>query len=475
MSRVGRLLRSVRGRITIAAVVLVAITLAGGSFAIVRYVERDLTQAAEQTLTATLNQAAEDAELSDVELRLPLELLGEQYGLGSFYLENEIGYGELFLEGEVIAELVIDVDSSELLEVLDPETDEQVDDRDLVEELEEALFDVRVLDGSESDAESVRLLVGATALDEVDTSLRAVRRALLVSVPVLILALGILTWLLVGRALRPVQRMSERVDEISSANLHERVPESGAGDEISELATVMNRMLDRVQDGSERQRQFSADASHELRSPLSTIRAAAEMIGRSPDGPRTSELVHDITAESDRMDVLIGGLLMLSRLDEQRLDIGSDSLDLAALVHAVVADVIADDVEIVIDILTVEHADGVVVNGLASLVRQVPLNLIKNAVRHASERVNVVVTMDSNEAILVVEDDGGGIADADLDRVFDRFVRLDEARSRDAGGFGLGLALVRAIVGRHGGTIGAGRSPELGGARMEVRLPLANR
>jgi signal transduction histidine kinase len=387
-------------------------------------------------------------ERSDVELRLPVELLGEQYGLGSFYLEEEIGSGELFLDGEVITELVIDIDSSELLEDLDPETDKQVDDPDLVEELEEALFDVRVLDGLEGDAESVRLLVGATALDEVDTSLRAVRRALLVGVPILILVLGVLTWLLVGRALRPVQRISERVDEISSANLHE--------------------------DGSERQRQLSADASHELRSPLSTIRAAAEMIGRSPGGPRISELVDDITAESDRMDVLIGGLLMLSRLDEQRLDIGSDSLDLAALVHAVVADVIADDVGIAIDTGAVEHVDGVVINGLPSLVRQVPLNLIENAVRHASARVNVVVTMESGEAVLVVEDDGGGIAEADLDRVFDRFVRLDEARGRDAGGFGLGLALVRAVVGRHGGTISAGRSTELGGARMEFRLPLAN-
>ena len=266
MKRLRRLIRSVRGRITLVATALVAITLIGASIAIVRYVERDLTQAAEDTLAATVNQAAEDAESSDFELRLPLEVLGEEYRLGSFFLEDEAGYGELFLDGEVIAELVIDIDTNELLEVLDPETDEEIGDPELVEELEEALFDVRVLEATEGDSESLRLLVGATALDDVDTSLRAVRRALLVAVPLLILALGMLTWLLVGRALRPVQRISDRVEEISTANLHERVPVSAAGDEISELATVMNHMLDRVEEGSRRQRQFSADASHDGRS-----------------------------------------------------------------------------------------------------------------------------------------------------------------------------------------------------------------
>ncbi len=226
----------------------------------------------------------------------------------------------------------------------------------------------------------------------------------------------------------------------------------------------MNRMLDRVECGAARQRQFSADASHELRSPLSTIRAAAEMIGRAPTGPRTSSLADDITAEADRMDELIGGLLSLSRMDESRFGMESNPLDLADLVRREVRDMRRDSIE-------VRAPDAVLVDGNANLLRQVVRNLIDDADRHADHRVVVSLARDVDEVELSVEDDGRGIAELDRERIFDRFVRLGEARGRDVGGFGLGLAVVRSIVDRHAGTIFANRSEELGGAQLVVRLP----
>ncbi len=461
MSRLRPGVRSVRGRITLAATALVALTLVGASFAIVRLVENDLVASAEQALDDALEQAADVSGVSIDNRRFPVELEDDPYQLGIFTIDADdpqFAFGNLYDDDFVVAELYIDVEEGEVVEIFVPESGEVVEDDELREQLAELVFDA--LDAGEEEG---TLLVGAVELTEVDASLDAVRRALVVIVPILVLASGLLTWWLVGRALRPVRAITSRVDEISSSNLHERVPAPGGDDEIAELASVMNDMLDRLERGSERQRQFSGDASHELRSPLAVVRAAAEMIERRPTGERVPSLAADIVSETDRMDVLIGDLLELARLDEQRSTAAFELLDLAELAAAELGTRTAD--------VELRAADPVRVAGDRRMLRRVLRNLVDNAVRHADASVLVVVRADGERAVLEVHDDGAGVPEGDRDSIFERFTRLDEARTRDAGGAGLGLALVRAIVELHGGTVEVDESPDLAGARFTVSLP----
>lgn len=458
-----RAVRSVRGRITLAATALVALTLIVASFAIVRLVENDLVRSAEAALDDALDQAAEVTGGLD-NRRFPVEIDDAFFQLGVFTVEDDrFAFGTIYDDEDVpVAELVIDVDEFEVVEVFDPETGEELFDEELTEALNELVFDA-----AETEAEDGgTILVGATELTEVDASLDAVRRALLVIVPLLVLASGLLTWWLVGRALRPVHAITRRVEDISSSNLGQRVPTPDGDDEIADLATVMNDMLDRLQEGSERQRQFSADASHELRSPLAVVRAAAEMIERWPQGDRVESLAGDIVAESERMDALIGDLLELARVDEAASREAFETVDLGELVSAEVRD---EGIEVRAD---GDSSGAVVVDGSKRMLRRVVRNLVDNARRHAEDRVIVVVEVGSDGTARVeVHDDGNGVPPAERDAVFERFTRLDEARSRDAGGAGLGLALVRVITERHHGTVTVDDSPLLGGAVFTVHLP----
>ena len=234
-------------------------------------------------------------------------------------------------------------------------------------------------------------------------------------------------------------------------------------DEVTELATVMNDMLARLESGDERQRQFSADASHELRSPLSTIRASAEIIERKPTAERTESLAGHILAESDRMDALIADLLQLSRMEGTFEISQPEIIDLGQLVRAELAD----------DTVNLNLGSDVLVSGDRQQLRRVVRNLVDNARAHAEDAVSVGLQAADGSAVLWVDDDGPGIAPDDRLRVFERFTRLDASRTRSAGGAGLGLALVRSIVVRHRGSVGVDAAPTLGGARLVVRLPLA--
>ncbi|MCL4118758.1 UNVERIFIED_CONTAM: hypothetical protein GTU68_044716 [Idotea baltica] len=276
--------------------------------------------------------------------------------------------------------------------------------------------------------------------------------------------MGVLIWWLVGRALRPVQAMSERVNAITTTSLDQRVPVPSGNDEISGLATVMNGMLQRLERGDSRQRQFAADASHELRSPLATMRTAAEMIERNPTSGRAPTLASDIVAEADRMDALISDLLSLSRVDEELAAHNHRLVDLSAL-----ADGFVSAQRLI--------APGLRVMGDVDQLQRAVENLINNAHRHAATQVAISLRTvhhhDTAYAELCVEDDGDGVPADQRRSIFERFRRLDEARTRDQGGAGLGLALVHAIVTRHRGAIAVDDSPTLTGARFTMHIPLA--
>jgi signal transduction histidine kinase len=287
---------------------------------------------------------------------------------------------------------------------------------------------------------------------------------LAVAVPLVVLALAIILWVSVGRALRPVEGMREEADTITAAQLRRRLAVPGGDDEIPRLARTLNEMLDRIDEGQRLQRQFVSDASHELRSPLAVIRQAAEIARAYPDKVGPDALADDVLAESERLEALVTALLLLARLegDEGHRDVVD--LDDVVLNEAARARTSGD---VTVDV----HGVGAGrTRGSAVLLGQVVRNLLDNAARHAETTVTVTLHEDGDVVVLEVGDDGHGIAEADRARVFERFVRLDDARARDEGGSGLGLAIVRKIVDSGGGSVTVADSAA-GGARFIVRLP----
>jgi signal transduction histidine kinase len=270
--------------------------------------------------------------------------------------------------------------------------------------------------------------------------------------------------------LRPVERIRNEVDEITHTTLHRRVPDPGTVDEVGRLARTMNAMLDRLEQAQEQQRRFVSDASHELRSPLTTIKASVEIAARHPVESRWQQAATTVLSETDRLDGLVGDLLELARLDETPSSTPTATeVDLDELVRAEVARH-RGDTTITLDTTAVSAAR---VRGDQPQLTRVVRNLVDNAHRHARQRVAVDVHVEDGQVVLRVDDDGTGIPEGDRLRVFERFTRLDEGRARSAGGAGLGLALVKAVVTAHGGTVVVDDAA-IGGARFEVTLPKAN-
>lgn len=317
-------------------------------------------------------------------------------------------------------------------------------------------------------------LVYGVSLEQTDTAIRTAVVLLAVGVPVLVLVLGMVTWSVTGRSLRPVERMRTEVETIRAAQPDARVVVPETGDEIARLATTMNAMLDRLDRSAAGQRRFVSDASHELRSPIASIRQHAEVAAAHPDRTDVGEFSDVVRSEAVRLQDLVTGLLELSRLDEggtgtrRPVDLDDLALGAVARARARVPAGATDDSTIRVDGSGISAAR---VLGDERLLTGVVRNLVDNAVRHAVSRVTVALVEQDGAAVLTVDDDGGGVPAGERDRVFERFVRLDEARSRDAGGAGLGLAIVRDAVRAHGGEATVTDSP-LGGARFVVRIAL---
>jgi signal transduction histidine kinase len=225
--------------------------------------------------------------------------------------------------------------------------------------------------------------------------------------------------------------------------------------------------LGRLEESQARQRRFVADASHELRSPLANIRQHAEVALAHPERSGTEKLARTVLTEGTRMQRLVEDLLILARADEGTSPVRRAPVDLDDLVFEVAAG-LRQSSPLRVD--TAAVSAGRVAGDQGQLQRMVQ-NLAENAARHAKATIGFALREDpSGTTQLCVDDDGAGIAEADRQRIFERFVRLDGARARDAGGSGLGLAIVAEIVTAHGGTVTVGTSP-LGGARFEVVLP----
>lgn len=292
----------------------------------------------------------------------------------------------------------------------------------------------------------------------------------------LITLLAMLTtrWL-VGRALRAVINMSDEVDEITAADLSQRIAVPSTGDELETLGHSFNRSIERLAAGVEAQRRFASDAAHELRSPLAGLRATLEVAQRKPE--RTDEAIAASIGQVDRATALLSDMLTLARNDGAQEPLQTRVTDIDDLVRSEARGFAMRFPETSLDTSKVMPVQAQVA---PEMLAQVIRNLLDNAARYANG--NLAVSLRSQGAPnaddelskvagwrLVVDDDGPGVKPEDRARIFERFTRLDESRSRDTGGTGLGLAITKEIVTRHHGTICVDDSP-LGGARFIVEV-----
>ena len=308
------------------------------------------------------------------------------------------------------------------------------------------------------------VVYAAQPLENVHEAVDTVFHLVLIGIPLLVLITGIVTYLAAGRALRPVEAIRARVATTRDPSV--RVPVPPARDEVGRLAETMNEMLARLQAGQAVQRRFVADASHELRSPLATIATGLELLARGdPDRDDTDrDTVTALRGETARLGRLVDALLLLARADESGLQPRFEDVDLDEVAEA-------ERLRPAGRIVPRIEAAHVRVVGDRGQLAQVVRNLVDNACRHARSTVVVSVRPSTGYAALDVADDGPGVPPDQRARVFERFVRLDDARARADGGAGLGLAIVAEVVAAHGGTVDVVGSP-LGGALFRVRLPL---
>lgn len=269
-----------------------------------------------------------------------------------------------------------------------------------------------------------------------------------ISFPLLLLTAGGLIWLGIGLTLAPVEAIRRRVNVIAARDLSERVPVTGGDDEIARMARTVNAMLDRLEEASRFQQEFVSNASHELRSPLTTLLATVERARSDPGKANWSEVADTITREGRRLDALIDDLFWLARNDENeiestRVDVDLDDLLLeeAQRVRAIT--------ELAVDTSMVQPTRVV---GDPAMLKRMIRNVVDNAVRYAASELRLDSHYDEADAVVLVADDGDGINVAESVHLFRRFARADSARSRRSGGTGLGLAIVSDIASRHHGS-----------------------
>ena len=310
-------------------------------------------------------------------------------------------------------------------------------------------------------------LVVARSLREVDESVASVDRIFAVGVPVLVVFLGWLTWLVAGRALRPVDEIRRDVDDISASDLERRVTVPDSAVELERLALTMNRMLDRLAESADRQARFVSDASHELRSPLASIRTQIEVDLAHPDEVDWQSSEREVLHETVRMQNLVEGLLAVARGEASESADRSRAVDLDDLVMEEARRVDRPE-GVALDLSGVSAAQ---VSGDPDELRRAVANLLTNAARHAGSRIWVTLTEGPHGVELTVTDDGPGVPVDARDVIFERFTRLDDSRARDSGGSGLGLSIVKAIVEAHGGRVRLDPTFDQG-ARFVIDLPL---
>jgi signal transduction histidine kinase len=310
------------------------------------------------------------------------------------------------------------------------------------------------------------VILVAAPLEVQTNTLRTVGLLLLAAAPLLVALVALAVWVLVGRSLKTVERIRRQVAEIDGRRLHERVEVPPTGDEIAALASTMNQMLDKLEQSDNSHRAFFSDASHELRSPLSTLVTTAEVASLDESGKTWLDMQQTVLNESSRMQSLVEDLLTLAKVDAHQLQLDVQDVDLEDVLDAEIK-----RLRNVSQLKVNAQLEPARVRGDERRLTQVFRNLMDNAARHAKSTIRVGMERRPGEIVVSVDNDGEIIIPKDRNRVFERFGRLDASRSSDGGGSGLGLAISREIMIAHGGTVVAAESD--GWCRFQVIVPLS--
>ncbi|MDQ3660028.1 MAG: HAMP domain-containing histidine kinase [Actinomycetota bacterium] len=441
-----------RVRITAAATIIVGVALLVSAVAMVVFLRRSLTADVRAAASLQAEAAVTGLESGEAEGAIP------------------VGDGEeefvqvLDATGRVVASSANLTGAPAIVELTPGDTRQIANAPTVDRPLEDGPF-LAVAKPASTPRGLLTVVVGKT-LEPVTESSEAVTTLLGSGVPLLLLVVGAVTWHVVGRALAPVEAMRTQVDAISITHLDRRVPTSSGTDEVARLGATMNQMLGRLEGGQERQRRFVSDASHELRSPVTTIRQQAEVALAHPDGTTIEELAGVVLEEDLRLQHLVEDLLLLAKIDEGTLRLRTGPVDLDDLLFAE-AGRLRTTTDRRVDTGGVSAGR---VSGDGGQLSRLVHNLIDNAARHSLGAVALSLGEREGKVVLAVEDDGSGVPPSERHRILERFVRLDDARDRDSGGSGLGLAIVAEVAGAHGATVSVLDSP-LGGARFEVAFP----
>ncbi len=431
--------RGIRFRITAFATLTVAVVLLCTGLVLVIVQERLLTD----NLDEILQTQSENVEQRLREATLPRVL--EQQG-------SSDAIAQVVYADSTVLSSTANISGQRALE----SPDGDVQHRTLVIPIDESRY--RLLSRRVGDV----VVHTGTPIDDIEEASDALRTGLAYSIPAVTLLLGLLIWWLVGRTLRPVEMIRAQVAEMSGSSLDRRVPVPPTGDEISRLATTMNEMLARLQSSAERQQRFVADASHELRSPLTRVRSELEVDLEHPSTADSAATHRSVLEEVGHLQQLVDDLLHLAHADVTGVALDK-VIDLSTLIEHEIGRLRQTRVRISSSLTNLS------VLGDAKQLARLLRNLLDNAVRHANTQVAIACVAMGDVVRLTIDDDGPGIPHEERTRMFERFARLDEARTTSSGGTGLGLAIAHDIVDRHGGTVGIETSP-LGGARLVVHL-----
>lgn len=312
--------------------------------------------------------------------------------------------------------------------------------------------------------------------EQVEVVLYGLLLALALGLPLTVIAAVGGGYMLMKKALNPIDSITHAAEQITSRNLSQRLPVARTGDELERLSAALNRMIARLEESFQYIRRFTADASHELRTPLTVLRGELEAATQKPQitqsWPELGETIGSALEETERLSRIVDSLLAISRLDAGEAQMEWATLDLAELTISTTEQMrlLAEDRNITLNCDAVRKVE---IEGDRTRLKQVVVNLVDNAIKYTPDGGNVLVKVGVTDgrAVLEVADDGSGIPAEALPHLFERFYRVDKARSRQMGGTGLGLAIIRSIVTAHGGQVTV-ESTEGKGSRFRVELPL---
>jgi signal transduction histidine kinase len=447
----GRVVRSVRVRIALVAALVVAVVLTVAGVAIVAEQRRQLLQNVDDTLEQRTDQLITQLDSAG----------GASLSLAQGDSEDRLAQ-VVTPQGEVLAATA----NLSGLGPVAPAPESRGQELRNVSGLPIEDDTFRMLSRRVETPSGERVIHVAENIDDIGDSTRILTSTLLLGIPAVVALLAATVWWLVGRTLRPVEAIRTEVAGIGATELDRRVPTPGTGDEIDRLAETMNEMLDRLEESTRRQQRFVADASHELRSPLTRIRTELEVDLAHPGTAEPTVTHRSVLEEVTALQRLVEDLLELARSDAGAAPTRTEPVDLDDIVHREVRRLRAAD-HVSVDMSGVSAAH---VRGDPDQLTRAVRNLLANAARHAHGLVTVTLSENAEAAVLTVDDDGPGIPAHRRQQVFERFARLDPARAAGSGGTGLGLAITREILRHHRGTITVGDS-DRGGARFTVTLP----